>query len=150
MKINLFNMDERNINIIRSIQSVMYSITLLMLVVMIFRRAFVLDQSFEEFADLGLVIVFNGFFVLGSILYFGGITFQKFKLKYVLAAYFVFVFSGFIVKCLDKRIFTDTPLSYREILTQEMVVITVICTLFTAVFLFFAYFGKRRIDKDLD
>ncbi len=150
MKNNLFNMDERNFNIVRNIQSVMYSITLLMLVVIIFRRALVLDQPFEEFSDIGIVILFNGFFVVGSILYYGGISFQKFKLQYILAAYFVFILLGFIVKCFENRIFTDTPLQYSEIITQEMATITVVCTICTVIFLLLAYFGKRKMDNDLD
>jgi len=144
-----FNLDERNVKTIHRIQSILYNITALTLVVIFVYRHNVLGQAFEEIWDIGILMVLNGFFMLGAVLYFGGITFQKFKLKYIVTAYIVFVLLVFIFKSFVITVLNDRPFSFSEIM-GDMYIIYIICGLITAFFTLFWYLGKRKVDKELE
>ena len=142
-------MDERNVNIVYKICTIMYIITLMILIGIISYRQFALNQAIGEFNDIAIVVTINVIFLLGAIFYFGGITFKKFKLKYIITAFIVYVLIGFIFTCFKYRVLINPPLSVSEII-GKLYIIVPICGLLTAVWVIFAYLGKRKVDKDLE
>ncbi len=146
---NPFKLDERNVRTVHIVQSLMHSVTTLMLVVIFFCRHNVSGQAFEEIWDIGLLMMVNGFVVLGAFLYYGGIPFDKIQLKLIVIAYIGFVLVMFIFKCLVQFVQKNHPFSFNAVF-DDMPVIMIICGLFTGVFFLFAYFGQRKIDIDLE
>ena len=58
-------LDERNINTICRVCSIMYGITWLALAGILLYRQFVLGQSVEEFNDIAMLFTFNVIFAIG-------------------------------------------------------------------------------------
>jgi len=144
-----FKLDERNVRIVHTIQSALYSITLVMIIGIVFYRDWALGQDFGEYRDIGFVLLFNSFFVVLALFYFGGITFQKLKPKYVIGVYIVFVLLVLSVKCIG-YVFEQGSSSFGEMISSEIVIVLVICSLFTALCTFVAYMGKRKAEEHLE
>jgi hypothetical protein len=149
MKNSFLRMDERNVRIARQVQSVLHTFTSLILVAMFVYRHNVMGQAFEEIWDIGLLMVLNGFFMCCALLFFGGIPFAKFKLKFIVLGYLVFVLLVFLFKCVVQFLQNEQPFSLSAVLA-DMPVIVIICGLIAGIFMLFAYLGKHRVDRDLD
>ena len=115
----------------------------------IFYRQFVLHQSIEQFEDIAVILTVNVLALIGTVLYRGGILFASFRIKYILAAYLAYVVVGFAFTFVKYKFLVEEPLSLNEIFSK-LGIIVVICGLIIALFTFFAYLGKRKIDKQLE
>jgi len=79
-----FVLDERDRNVYRNLTTVLYFITLVVLIGMQLYRQFVLGQPSEQWNDLALLITFNVLFLLGGGLYLSGrINLKKIKTRYL-------------------------------------------------------------------
>ena len=146
---NSMRLDERNINTVCQVCSVMYGITWLMLAGILVYRQFVLGQSTEEFNDIAMVFTFNVIFAIGAILYFGGVPFFRIKPVTVGVIYLGFVVIGFLFTMFKYTILLEQHLSMRDVLDKFSIVLT-ICAAILATYTLFAYFGKRRMDKEIE
>jgi len=142
------DLDERNVSIIQRVCTIMYAITLVMLGGVLLYRQFVLHQRIEQFQDLANIFTFNVIFVIGAVLYFGGVPFGKIKPLVLVSIYVGFVLLGFLFTMFKYAILLDQPLSMNDVLGKLLIVST-ICGSFVVVYAVLAYFGRRKIDKEI-
>lgn len=142
------NLDERNLNVIQKVCSIMYFINILVLAFLLIHRQFVLHQSVKEFMDFANLLVFNAIVAIAAILYLGGISFPKFRLRTLLMIYIIFVTIGFLFTMFKYNILLNQSLSVNESL-EKLLIILVICALFMFIYGLFAYLGYRKIEKDI-
>jgi len=148
MKSFIKNIDERNISTIRKVCTVMYFINILVLSIILVYRQFVLHQNIDEFTDIANLLVFNVAVAISAILYLGGITFPKIRLRTVFLIYGIFVIVGFLFTLIKYNVLLDQPLSVNAAL-EKLFIVIVICGLFILVYALFAYFGYRNIEKKI-
>ena len=149
MSKSFFGLDERNVNITCRICTIMHSITLMALAGVLLRRQFVLDQGVGEFHDVAILFSFNVIVLLGALLYFGGVTLPRIKSLPLTAIYVGFVLIGFLFTIFKYTILLDRHLSTSGML-ELLFTVSAICGSLVAVYAFLAYFGKRKIDKEID
>ena len=149
MKKNPLNVDERGKDIVLKVCSVMYALTLTALIGTMNVRQFMLGQPVRHFEDIAIIVTANILVLIVAVLYLGGIVFQKFRLRYIVAGYVIYVVVGFSFTFVKYRILTTPPLGIGETFGKLSIVV-VICGLITAMFVLFAYLGKRRAEKDLE
>jgi len=148
MKLFNMNLDERNLNVILKVCSIMYYINILILGFLLIYRQFVLHQSTKEFMDFANLLVFNVIVAIAAVLYLGGIPFPKIRLRTLLRIYVIFVTIGFLFTLFKYNILLNQSLSLMEAL-GKLLIILVICALFMSVYGLFAYLGYRKIEKDI-
>ena len=142
------NIDERNLSTIRKVCATMYFINIMILTVILLRRQFMLHQNVKEFTDIANLLVFNVIVAISAILYLGGIPFPRIRLRTLLIIYLAWVIVGFLFTWFKYNVLLDQPLSIHAAL-EKLLIIVVICGLFMLVYGLFAYFGYRKIEKDL-
>jgi len=126
----------------------MYFINILVLSIILVYRQFVLHQNIDEFTDIANLLVFNVAVAISAILYLGGITFPKIRLRTVFLIYGIFVIVGFLFTLIKYNVLLDQPLSVNAAL-EKLFIVIVICGLFILVYALFAYFGYRNIEKKI-
>jgi hypothetical protein len=149
MKKTPFNVDERGKEVVRRVCSTMYLLTLMALIGTMFFRQFVLRQPVSQFEDIAIIVTVNSLVLIVGVLYLGGVVFQKFRLKHIITAYVTYVIVGFSFTFVKYRVLSTPPLSLRETFGMLSIVV-IICGLITALFVLFAYLGKRRVDRELE
>lgn len=142
------NIDERNLSVMQKVCTVMYYLNVLILAFILFHRQFILHQSTEEFTDIANLLVFNVIVAGAAILYLGGITFPKIRIRTMFLIYLVFVTIGFLFTLFKYNMLLKQPLSVNEVI-EKLLIILVICAGFIFVYGLFAYLGYRKIEKDI-
>ena len=149
MNKNPFNLDERNVQIILRICAVLYAIPLLLLMAVQFRRQFILGQTTEEYADIANILVFNVVLLLGGILYLGGFTPEKVKIRHLLAVYVVFILAGLGFTVFKYAVLLGQPVGLAQV-GDYLLIVSVICAALVALWSLLGYLGKRRIDRQIE
>ena len=126
----------------------MYFINILIICFILIYREFVLHQNINEFKDIANLLVFNVIVAISAILYLGGISIPKIRLRTIFLIYFIFVTVGFLYTLFINNVLLNQPLSIFAAL-EKLFIIIVICGLFMMVYGLFAYFGYRKIEKDI-
>lgn len=144
-----FPIDERNKNILGRIFTIMYLLTLISLMVIIFYRQFILQQETSEYNDIAVLFTFNTIILIAAVLYFGGVPVPHIKPVSIVKLYALFVIFGFAFTFLKYKLLVENPLSVGAIFAKVQIVM-VICGLFIVVWLLFAWLGKRRLEKELE
>ena len=62
------NMDERNKQIANKVISIMYFLTIIAMVGIIFYRQFILGQAIREFEDIAVILTVNSLFLISALL----------------------------------------------------------------------------------
>lgn len=143
------NLDERNINIMLRICSVMYFITLASLIAIQLYRQFVLHQAMHEWQDIANILTFNVLVLFGSALYLGGITPEKVKIRTILFLYVGFVGVGVIFTIFKYAVLLKQQVNLADI-GNYVLIVSVICAVLITLWSLLAYLGKKRIDKKLE
>lgn len=143
------NLDERNVNILLRICTVLYIITLVSLIVIQLYRQFVLHQAMQEWQDIANILTFNALVLLGSALYLGGITPQKVKLRNILLLYAGFVLVGVAFTIFKYAVLLRQQVNLVDI-GNYLLIVSAICGILVAAWSILAYLGKKRIDKKLE
>jgi len=146
---NPFNVDERGKEVVLKVCSTMYVPTLTALIGTMFFRQFVLGQPVRRFEDIAIIVTANILVLIVAVLYLGGIVFQKFRLRYIVTGYVIYIIVGFSFTFVKYRILTTPPLGIGETFGKLSTVV-IICGLITALFALFAYLGRRRVERDLE
>lgn len=149
MKKTRFKVDERGKEVVRRVCSVMYGLTLVALIGTLLFRQFVLNQPVSQFEDIAIIVTANVLVLIVAVLFLGGIIFQKIRIRYVMAGYLLYVVVGFSFTFVKYRVLATPPLSMSETFGKLSTVI-VICGLITALFVLFAYVGRRRVERELE
>jgi hypothetical protein len=144
-----FTLDERNVNIILRICTVLYILTLASLIVTQLYRQFVLHQALQEWQDIANILTFNVLVLFGAVLYLGGVTPQKVKLRHILVLYVGFVLIGVIFTIFKYAILLGQKVNLVEV-KNYLLIVSVICGALMVVWSLLAYLGKKRIEKRLE
>jgi len=144
----LKGLDERNVSIIHKVSYIMYFTTLILLIISLFYRQFVLHQLVDEYKDIANIIVFNAVVLVAGILFMGGVTFPRIRIRFIILIYILFVSVGFLFTLFKYAILLNTPLSLPEAL-DKLFIILVICGAFMFVYVLFAYLGHKKIEKEI-
>jgi hypothetical protein len=109
----------------------------------------VLRQPSSQWDDIALIITFNVLGLLGAVLYLGGFNPQKVKIHHILGLYVAFVSVGLLFTVLKYAVLLGERVSLVEI-KDYLIIVSVICGLLVFFWSLLAYFGKRRIDKQIE
>jgi hypothetical protein len=139
-------LDERNVETIRKVCTVMYGITMVMLALAIFYRQFALGQSTREFEDIAVILTGNVIVGLGALLYFGGVALPRFSPRALAAAYLAFVIVGFCFTVFKYTVLLAQPMD-ASALWSSFLTIATICGLLTGLYILAVYLGHRRIER---
>ena len=141
--------DERSAKIILRICAVLYILTLAALTVTQLYRQFVLHQPIEEWQDIANITTFNVLVLFGAVLYFGGITPQKVKLRHILVLYVGFALVGVIFTIFKYAVLLGQQVNLTEV-KDYLLIVSVICGVLVATWSLLAYLGNKRIEKQLE
>jgi len=142
-KNNLFQ-DERFKDIFKTLCTRFYIITMLFVWGDIMYRSMILKQPPSQFEDLNIIMTLNVLLFLPSVFYYSGLSFKKLKPGSLVLIYLLMVVLGTVVTIFKYRIY-DTVF----ILGKTMI-IAAICAIIVSVYVFFAWFGYRRIEKEIE
>jgi hypothetical protein len=138
-----FKVDERNISIIKKVCSRLYFLTIYFIVGDILYRQFILHQKSEQYEDLSILLTANVLLFIASALYYGGVSIGKIRFKNVLTVYAILVaFSTAFT------IFKYKLKTFGEIFDKFIIFVS-IGAILIFIWLLFAYFGKRKVDKEI-
>ncbi len=144
-----FNFDERETNTFRSVCTLLYLLTIFSLIIIQLYRQFVLNQPQEAWNDIAMLLTVNILALLGLTFYLtGGINPRKFKLRYFLVGYALFVLVGFLFTIFKYAILLGQDINLAQIWSYLSTVVIISGILMLALGLL-AYLGNRRIDKQI-
>ena len=147
---NTFNLDERERNVFLNLISILYFITLAVLIGMQLYRQFVLDQSHDQWNDIAMLITFNVLFLLGGGLYLSGtLNLKKLRKRYILFAYAAFVLIGLFFTVFKYAILLDQDVGLEQIWDYFLIVLPITAVL-TIIWGLFGYIGYLRMEKKLE
>ncbi|MBN1149256.1 MAG: hypothetical protein JXA78_18490 [Anaerolineales bacterium] len=142
--------DEREVNLFRSLCSVMYLLTLAALMGILFYRQFVLRQPQQQWDDIAMLTTANVLILLGALLYLSGaVDPRKIRRAHLIAAYLAFVLLGLAFTIFKYRVLLGQPVGLAHIWDYLLTVIVVSGVMALALGLL-AYLGSRRIDKQIE
>jgi hypothetical protein len=145
----IFNLDEREFNVFRSLCTLMYLITIISLIIIQLYRQFVLHQPQEAWNDIAILLTGNILILLGLTLYLiGGINPRKIKLRYLLTGYALFVLIGFLFTIFKYAVLLGQDINLLEVWDSLSTVVIISGILMVALGLL-AYLGNLRIDKQI-
>lgn len=145
-----FRLDEREMNVFRSICTTLYFITLYSLIGIQMYRQFALGQPQQEWNDIAMLIAVNVIVLLGSALFLSGaINPRKVKLSYIIAGYLGFVLLGFTFTIFKYTVLLDQGLTLRRIADYFFTVLK-ISGILVLVWGILAYLGSRRLEKQIE
>ena len=139
-------LDERNVDSIRKVCTVMYGLTMVLLALAVLYRQFGLEQTTHEFEDIAVILTSNVIVGLGAILYFGGVALPRFSPRTLAAAYLGFVVVGFGFTVFKYAVLLGQPMD-AGILWANFLTVATICALLTGIYVLAAYLGVRRIER---
>jgi heme/copper-type cytochrome/quinol oxidase subunit 3 len=145
-----FRLDEREMNVFRSICTTLYFITLYSLIGIQMYRQFALGQPQQEWNDIAMLIAVNVIVLLGSALFLSGaINPRKVKLSYIIAGYLGFVLLGFTFTIFKYTVLLDQGLTLGRIADYFFTVLK-ISGILVLVWGILAYMGSRRLEKQIE
>ena len=147
MSKQFFKMDERGNRIVRQISTIMYIITIYLLIGFQLYRQFVLNQPSEEWNDIALLISINVIVWIGSLLYMSGDVNPKVvRIRYLIVGFTGFVILGLAFTIFKYSVLLKQTLSMRQILDNFFTVLK-ISALLTGFWALLAYLGNKRMEK---
>lgn len=149
MKKTPFRLDERNVDVIKRIFTIMYILNILSLIFVVNYRQFVLNQNTDQFMDIANILVFNIVVGIAAVLYLGGIPFPKIKLLSAIFIYIGFVCLGLVFTLVKYGVFYNVNLAFEFVIGKLIIVMT-ICAILLFIFWLFGYLGHKKIEKDMD
>lgn len=126
----------------------MYLITIQLIVIALLYRQFVLGQNSEQFSDLANILVFNTVFLLAMVLYLGGIPFPALSFKKMLLIYLGFIILGFAFTMFKYGYMQNVNIT-AEFALEKLFIVGSILALLTLIYVIFAWFGKKRLEKEI-
>ncbi len=141
--------DERNLSVWRRVLSVLHSFTVLALAAMFLYRHNVLGQRFEEIWDIGCLMILNWLFLIVAVLYFGGVNFERIRIKWLAAGYVAFLVIMFLFMSFVETVLEGAPFDFYSI-AGRMPVVAIVCGVIVLIFALFAVMGKRKMDRALE
>jgi len=140
-------LDERENRIVQKISSVLYFVTLFLLIGIQLYRQFVLDQPSEEWNDIAILISINVIVWIGSLLYLSGtLNPGAVRIRHLLIGFSGFVILGLAFTIFKYAVLLGQTLNMSLILDSFLIVL-MISGLLTAFWGLLAYLGNKRMEK---
>jgi len=150
MSKNRFRFDERDINLFRTICTVLYLITMLALAGVQLYRQFVLGQPIAEHEDIAIILTFNVLALLGAMLFVsGGVNPGKWRLRWIIIGYAGFVLLGLVFTIVKYAVLSGGPVGMAQIGNYFITVLGVSGVLALLLGLI-ALLGSRWIEKQIE
>jgi hypothetical protein len=112
-------------------------------------RQFVLSQSIESFKDIANILTLNVILTPCAIGYRGGLTVRRARPLTLIIAYILFVLIGFGFTVFKYAVLLNQPLS-TEAMLDKLLIVLVICAAIVGIYVFFAYFGARKTNREIE
>jgi hypothetical protein len=145
-----FVLDERDRNVYRNLTTVLYFITLVVLIGMQLYRQFVLGQPSEQWNDLALLITFNVLFLLGGGLFLSGrINLKKIKTRYLVIGYATFVLLGLLFTIFKYAVLLGQDVGLDQVWNYFLIILPITAVLVIGWGLL-GYLGYRRIEEQIE
>ena len=145
-----FRFDEREMNVFRSICTVMYLVTLAALMGIQLYRQFVLHQPRQEWDDIAMLMTVNVLVLFGAALYLtGAVNPRKIRPAYLIAGYAGFVLLGFAFTVFKYTVLLGQRVGLAQI-WDYLLTVVVISGIMALAWGLLAYLGSRRIDKRIE
>jgi hypothetical protein len=145
-----FKVDERDLNNLHKVCTILYIITIYSLMGVISYRQFVLHQPHEEWDDIAIIMTVNVIVFIGSLLYIGGsINPKKIKLRKLIAGYIGFVLFGLVFTIFKYTVLLGQELSLVQVWDYFLTILK-ITGILAIVLGILAYLGSRRIEKQIE
>ncbi len=141
-KNNLFQ-DERFKDIFKTLCTRFYIVTMVFVWGDIMYRSMILKQPPGQFEDLNIIMSLNVLLFLPSVFYYSGLSFKKLKPASLVLIYLLMVVLGTIVTIFKYRIYDPA------FILGKVMIIAAICAIIVSVYVFFAWFGYRRMEKEI-
>ena len=147
---NALTLDERESNVFHNMISILYFITLVVLIGIQLYRQFVLGQSQDQWNDIAMLITFNVLFLLGGGLYLSGtLNLKNIRKSYILFAYAAFVVIGLLFTIFKYTVLLGQDVGLEQIWDYFLIVLP-ITALLTIIWGLFGYIGYLRMEKKLE
>lgn len=140
-------LDERSVETVRKVCTVMYGATMVLLALTILYRQFALGQPIGEFEDIAVILTLNVIVGLAALLYFGGVALPQVSLRGLAVAYMAFVLLGFGFTVFKYTVLLDEPMDAGA-LWESFLTVATVCALLTGLYILAAYLGHRRLEKE--
>jgi hypothetical protein len=145
-----FNLDERERNVYRDLITVLYFITLAVLIGMQLYRQFVLGQPTSQWNDIALLITFNVLFLFGGGLYLSGtVNPMNIKAGYIVIGYAVFVLAGLLFTIFKYAVLLEQEVGLEQVWDYFLIILPITAVLMIG-WGILGYLGHRRVEKQLE
>lgn len=145
-----FNIDERERNVFYSLISVLYFITLAVLIGIQLYRQFVLHQPQDQWNDIALLITFNVLFLFGGWLYMSGtVNLKTIKIRNILIGYAAFVLAGLLFTIFKYAVLLGQQVGFEQVWDYLLIILPITAMLVIGWGLL-SYLGYLRMEKRLE
>jgi len=145
-----FILDERERNVYRDLVTVLYFITLAVLIGMQLYRQFVLGQPSEQWDDIALLITFNILFLLGGGLYLSGaVNLKEIKTRYIVIGYTAIVLIGLLFTIFKYAVLLGQDVGLDQVWDYILIILPITAILVIGWGLL-GYLGHRHMEKKLE
>jgi hypothetical protein len=150
MSEKFFNLDERERDVFHRLISVLYFITLAVLIGLQLYRQFVLQQPKEQWNDIALLITLNVLFLFGGSLYLSGtVNLKTIKMRYILIGYASFVLIGLLFTIFKYAVLLGQDVGLEQVWDYFLIILPITAVLLIA-WGFLGYLGYLRMEKKLE
>lgn len=150
MSTKSFKLDERENNVFRNLISVLYFITLAVLIGLQLYRQFVLQQPREQWNDIALLITFNVLFLIGGWLFLSGtVNLKSIKMRYILIGYAAFVLAGLLFTIIKYAVLLDQDVGLEQVWEYILIILPITAVLVIG-WGILGYLGYLRMEKKLE
>ncbi len=145
-----FNLDERERNVFHSLISVLYYITLVVLIGIQLYRQFVLQQPMGQWNDIALLITFNVLFLFGGWFYLSGtVNLKAIRMRYTLIGYAAFVLIGLLFTIFKYAVLLGQEVGLEQVWDYFLIILPITAVLVIGWGLL-GYLGYLRMEKKLE
>lgn len=144
----LFNFDERNKTIFLKVSTSMYFFTLLYLTISFYYKQYFLGIEISQQEDTAVLLTLNAILFLSFYFFFSGTRLRINKAKRFILLYFVFVSVGTSFTFIKYFVFNGISFSWQFAI-EKFLIVAVVSTVLTLLYMFFAHLGYKRIEKDI-
>jgi hypothetical protein len=145
-----FKLDERERNVFHNLISVLYFITLVVLIGIQLYRQFVLEQPMEQWNDIALLITFNVLFLFGGWLFLSGtVNLKNIRMRYILIGYLVFILVGLLFTIFKYAVLLGQDVGLEQVWGYFLIILPITAVLVIG-WGFLGYLGYLRMEKKLE
>jgi hypothetical protein len=145
-----FKLDERERNVFHNLISVLYFITLIVLIGIQLYRQFVLEQPMEQWNDIALLITFNVLFLFGGWLFLSGtVNLKNIRMRYILIGYLVFILVGLLFTIFKYAVLLGQDVGLEQVWGYFLIILPITAVLVIG-WGFLGYLGYLRMEKKLE